>query len=133
MDPIIEYLKSERLPEDLTGLLKMRKEASKCVDGDEALYIIQEVHEGICGTHIGGRALAGKIARAGYYWPTLKTDYMNYVKKCDRCQRFADVHQAPPEQLHVITSPWPFHKWGIDILGPFPIVDESQFMHLLDT
>ncbi|RDY10138.1 Tf2-6, partial [Mucuna pruriens] len=120
MDPIIECLKSERLPEDSAGSLKIRKEASKytlieqrlyrrgfsypllrCVDGDEALYIIQEVHEGICGMHIGGRALAGKIARAGYYWPTLKTDCMNYVKKCDKCQRFAD--------------------WGIDILGPFPI------------
>ncbi|RDX61683.1 gag-pol, partial [Mucuna pruriens] len=46
---------------------------------------------------------------------------MDYVKRCDRCQRFADVHQAPPEQLHVVASPWPFHKWGIDIFGLFPM------------
>ncbi|RDX97189.1 Gypsy retrotransposon integrase-like protein 1, partial [Mucuna pruriens] len=151
MDPIIEYLKSERLPDESAGSLKIRKEASKytlieqrlyrrgfsypllrCVDGDEALYIIQEVHEGICGTHIGARALAGKIARAGYYWPTLKIDCMNYVKKCDRCQRFANVHQAPPEQLHVITSPWPFHKWGIDILGPFPMAPLKFLIVVVD-
>ncbi|RDX63121.1 rnhA, partial [Mucuna pruriens] len=73
MDPIIEYLKSEKLPEDPTGSFRMKKGASKytlvkqrlyrrgfsypllrCIDGDEVLYIIQEVHEGICGTHIGG-------------------------------------------------------------------------------
>ncbi|RDY13150.1 hypothetical protein CR513_01973, partial [Mucuna pruriens] len=36
------------------------------------------------------------------------------------CQRFAEVNKAPLEQLHSITSPWPFHKWGVDILGPFP-------------
>ncbi|RDX66756.1 Pro-Pol polyprotein, partial [Mucuna pruriens] len=139
MDPIKEYLKNEKLQNDSASTVKIRKETSKyvlieqclyqrgfsspllrCVDGDEALYIIQ-VHEGICGTHIDGRALAGKIARAGYYWPTLKTNCMNCVKKCDRCRRFANVHQAPPEQLHVVTSLWPFHKWGIDILGPFPI------------
>lgn len=24
--------------------------------------------------------------------------------------------------LHSITSPWPFNTWGIDILGPFPLV-----------
>ncbi|RDX75650.1 Tf2-9, partial [Mucuna pruriens] len=46
---------------------------------------------------------------------------MDYVKRCDRCQRFADNHQAPAEQLHTVTSPWPFHKWGIDILGSFPL------------
>ncbi|RDY06852.1 hypothetical protein CR513_09099, partial [Mucuna pruriens] len=100
MDPIIEYLKNGKLPDNSAGSLKIQKEAPKytlieqhlyrrgfsypllrCVDNDEALYVIQEVHEGICGTHIGGRALAGKIARAGYYWPTLKTDCMDYVKR----------------------------------------------------
>ncbi|RDY04799.1 Tf2-9, partial [Mucuna pruriens] len=46
---------------------------------------------------------------------------MNYVKKCDKCQRFTEGHKAPPKRLHSVTSPWPFYKWRIDILGPFPI------------
>jgi len=33
----------------------------------------------------------------------------------------ADWHKAPPEELRSIYSPWPFHTWGIDILGPFPM------------
>ncbi|RDY11236.1 putative protein K02A2.6, partial [Mucuna pruriens] len=140
MEPIVEYLEGGKLPVDPAEAGKIRKEAPKyalvegrlyrrgfsspllkCVGPEEAEYIIKEVHEGICGTHIGGRALAGKIARTGYYWPSLKADCMNYVKRCDTCQRFADNHQAPAEQMHTVISPWPFHKWGIDILGPFPL------------
>ncbi|RDX84949.1 Retrovirus-related Pol polyprotein from transposon 17.6, partial [Mucuna pruriens] len=116
MDPMVEYLKEGRLPVDLVKASKIRKEAPKytlveqrlyrrgfsspllkCIDPEEAEYVIKEVHEGVCGTHIGGRALAGKIARAGYYWPSLKTDCMNYVRRCDTCRRFADSHQAPTE------------------------------------
>jgi len=33
----------------------------------------------------------------------------------------ADWHKAPPKKLRSIYSPWPFHTWGIDILGPFPL------------
>ncbi|RDY08897.1 Pro-Pol polyprotein, partial [Mucuna pruriens] len=52
--------------------------------------------------------------------PKKMRDCMDYVKKCDKCQRFAEGHRAPPENLHHVTSPWPFFKWGVDILGPFP-------------
>ena len=27
----------------------------------------------------------------------------------------------PTKELRLIYSPWPFHTWGIDILGPFPL------------
>ncbi|RDX81507.1 rnhA, partial [Mucuna pruriens] len=40
----------------------------RCVDDQEAKQIMEEVHEGIFGTHINGHALARKILRAGYYW-----------------------------------------------------------------
>ncbi|RDX82514.1 Tf2-11, partial [Mucuna pruriens] len=54
---------------------------------------------------------------------------MDYIKKCDKCQRFADIRQAPLEQLHTVASPWPFQKWGIDILGPFPLApDQVKFL-----
>ncbi|RDX85068.1 hypothetical protein CR513_33790, partial [Mucuna pruriens] len=88
MSPFIQYFKDDQVSSFSFPLLK-------CIEGDEATYVIREVHEGTCGTHIGGRALANKIARAGYYWPTLKSDCMKYVKKCDKCQRFAEGHKAP--------------------------------------
>jgi len=38
-----------------------------CVNGDQCACIIAELHEGICGSHIGGRSLASKAIRARYY------------------------------------------------------------------
>lgn len=79
----------------------------KCLDEQEAEYVLAEIHEGVCGIHDGSRPLATKVLRAGFYWPTLRSDCLKWVKKCERCQKFAQIPHAPPE-------------WGIDILGPFP-------------
>ena len=79
-----------------------------------------ELHEGICGSHIGGRALATRTVRAGYYWPTTREDSKRYAQCCKQCQQHDDWHKAPLEELKSICSPCPFHTWGIDILGPFP-------------
>lgn len=39
----------------------------RCVLFEEAHYILVEIHEGVCGNHLGGKALVGKVVRAGYY------------------------------------------------------------------
>lgn len=46
----------------------------------------------------------------------MKTDAQNYVKKSDKCQRFADVARASPIELTTLTSPWPFVVLGIDLI-----------------
>ena len=38
----------------------------KCVEKEDANYILKEVHKGVCGNHIGARTLAGKTLRQGY-------------------------------------------------------------------
>ncbi|MCH80654.1 gypsy retrotransposon integrase-like protein [Trifolium medium] len=58
----------------------------KCLAGREALTVLQEVHEGIAGQHLGGRALTKKVLRAGYYWPSMGQDAKDFVKKCEKCQ-----------------------------------------------
>ena len=57
----------------------------KCIAGKDTEYVLREVHEGICGNHIGARALAGKVLRQGYYWPTILKDATDPVKKCRIC------------------------------------------------
>ena len=37
-----------------------------CVSRDECTRIMAELHEGICGSHVGGRTLASKVIRAGF-------------------------------------------------------------------
>ena len=38
----------------------------KCVDEDEAKYILEEIHIGICGDHASPRSLS-KVIRKGYF------------------------------------------------------------------
>ena len=38
-----------------------------CVSGDECTRIMAELHEGICGSHVGVRSLASKVIRAGFF------------------------------------------------------------------
>ena len=83
--------------------------------------MLREVHEGICGNHIGARTLVGKVLRQGYYWPTILKDATDLVKKCRICQEHAKISCLPSEPLTSITSPRPFQQWGLDILGPLPI------------
>jgi len=97
-----------------------------CVNGDQCTCIMAELHEHICGNHLGGRALSLKAVRAGYYWPTMKEDCMRYAQRCEQCQKHVDWHHAPPEELQSIHSPWPFQTWGINILGPFPFVIQQM-------
>ncbi|GJT02713.1 reverse transcriptase domain-containing protein [Tanacetum coccineum] len=42
-------------------------------------------------------------------------------RKCNDCQVHRPIPRQPQQELTPITSPWPFHKWGIDIAGPFPV------------
>ena len=57
----------------------------KCIAGKDVDYVLREVHEGVCGNHIGARALAGKVLRQGYYWPTMLREATDLVRKCKTC------------------------------------------------
>nr|KYP34871.1 Uncharacterized protein Mb2253c family [Cajanus cajan] len=45
----------------------------KCLDTDQANYVMDEIHRGICGMHSRARSMAVRVIRAGYYWPTITT------------------------------------------------------------
>jgi len=51
-----------------------------CVSGDECTRIMLELHERICGSHVGGRSLASKVIRAGFYWPSVREDCVRYAQ-----------------------------------------------------
>lgn len=92
----------------------------KCLSAVEAEYVLKEIHEGVCGSHSGGRILAHKAVRAGYYWPTMNQESVEMVRRCDKCQRFAKLQTKPAVELSSVSSPWPFAQWGVDIVGPVP-------------
>ena len=54
----------------------------------------------------------------GYYWPTMKKDTVEFVKKCHNYQVQANLIHTHPQNLHSLVTPWPFHTWGLDLVGP---------------
>ena len=92
----------------------------RCVNEEEAKYVLKEIHEGICGDHASPRSLISKVSRTVYFWLTLQKAAKEFVKKCDKCQRFENVQHIPSEKLTTISSQWPFAQWGLDIVGLLP-------------
>ncbi|XP_015057597.1 uncharacterized protein LOC107003845 [Solanum pennellii] len=90
----------------------------RCVDAVEAARLIEQIHAGVCGTHMSGLTLARKILRAGYFWMTMENDYCMFVQKCHKCQVHDDLIRVPPHKLNAMSSPWPFVAWGMDVIDP---------------
>ena len=92
----------------------------KCIPREEGLELLAEIHGGICGSHIGSRALAGKAFRQGFFWPTALQDATTLVTRCEACQFHSKKLHQSAQALQTIPLSWPFSVWGLDILGPFP-------------
>ena len=140
MDPIVRFLKDDILPEEKLEAEKIRRNAPrfwlfedhklyKCsYSGPYLLYIhpeasellLEELHEGICGSHTRGRSLSHRALTQGYWWPRMQKEALEYIKKCDQCQRFALNIYQPGRLLNPLSSLWLFAQWGLDIVGYFP-------------
>ena len=127
MDRFVRYLTDGTMPDNPSEGRRFRWKASQfllvngqlykrsfslpllnCLRPDESDYVLREIHEGICGNHLGARTIARKALRQGYYWLTMREDALELVKRCDRCQQFANLQHLPSNQLSQLTSPWPF-------------------------
>ncbi|KAL0289077.1 UNVERIFIED_CONTAM: hypothetical protein Sradi_7081300 [Sesamum radiatum] len=52
----------------------------------------------------------------------MKQDAIRLVSNCERCQKHSSLIHQPAEPLTTMLSPCPFIQWGIDMVGPFPLV-----------
>ena len=48
----------------------------------------------------------------------MKTNSEGLVKTCHACQVLGDAIHTHPNVLQDMTTPWPFHTWGLDLIGP---------------
>ncbi|KAG7552744.1 Retrotransposon gag domain [Arabidopsis thaliana x Arabidopsis arenosa] len=136
-EPIKRYIMTGELPKNKWQARKMRIVSAKfclskdilykrgvsdpyllCIFGPEVEIVVREVHEGLCGSHASGRAMAIKIKRMGYYWPTMITDCVKFAQRCKRCQLHAPMIHQPSELFSSISAPYPFMRWSMDIIGP---------------
>ncbi|XP_071705000.1 uncharacterized protein [Rutidosis leptorrhynchoides] len=140
MTPIVEFLNKGTLPIGSIEARKIKMKAPmylldkgilyrksflgphlRCLNPTQAKLIIREVHEGMCALHSRHKTVASKIMRLGYYWPSMYRDAAKVIRKCQSCQLHTPVSKALRQPMIPVASPWPFCKWAIDIVGPFPV------------
>uniref|UniRef100_A0A2N9F1Z7 Uncharacterized protein n=1 Tax=Fagus sylvatica TaxID=28930 RepID=A0A2N9F1Z7_FAGSY len=93
-------------------------EPLRCLSASESQMVMKEAHAGECGEHQGKKRLYQRLLTLGYYWPTMRKDTADFVKTCHTCQVQADLIHTHPTNLQNMTTPWPFHTWGLDLIGP---------------
>ena len=149
MDSISLFLEKDVLPEEKFEADKVRRKSPRfwlskdrklykrffsssyllCVHPEASESLLEEPHEGVCGSHMGGRSLSHRALTQGYWWLNMQKEAQEYVKKCDQCQRFAPNSHQPGRVLNPLSSSWPFAQWGLDIVGPFPkAVGNKKFL-----
>ena len=105
MDPMVGFLKYDILPEEKSEAEKIQRKAFQfwlsedyklykcfysrpyllCVHPEATDLLLEELHEGICGSRIGGRFLSHRAITQGYWWPDMQKKTQEYVKKYEQC------------------------------------------------
>jgi hypothetical protein len=101
----------------------------KCITPEEEQIVLQEIHRGVCGSHVGAKSLVGKTYRQGFFWFTAISDVDSIVRRCEGCQFFPHQKNVPSHQLLTIPITWPFSIWGLDLVGPFKKA-KGRFTHV---
>nr|XP_027090396.1 uncharacterized protein LOC113711428 [Coffea arabica] len=129
MGPLIRFLSRGQLPDDRAESRKLQRKAARyalrqnllykrsylgpwlrCITSEKGERILQDIHEGLCGTHVGYRMFVKKALLLEYFWPTMKIDTQIIVLSCPSCQHRAPEHHQPTNFMIPITSPWPFEQ-----------------------
>ncbi|KAL0366947.1 UNVERIFIED_CONTAM: hypothetical protein Sradi_3584800 [Sesamum radiatum] len=66
-----------------------------------------------CGNHSGGRSLAGKVLRQGYFWPSIQRDALDMVRRCKKCQEHANIMHVLAAPMQLNSQPLPFFISGV--------------------
>ncbi|XP_050258990.1 uncharacterized protein LOC126703988 [Quercus robur] len=125
----VQYLTKGVLPQKHSERYKLRKLATRyflhkgilfkngydgdplqCLGPEEAGEMLKEVHTGECGEHLGKNKLYWCMLQMGYYWPTMKGDAAELVKKFHNYQVQANLIHTHPQSIHSMVTSWPFHN-----------------------
>ena len=153
IDSIVLFFKEDVLPKGKTEADKVWRKALRfwlsedqklykrsfsrpyllCIHPEAIELLLEELHEGICGSHTEDRSLSHKALTQGHWWPNMQKEAQEYVKKYDQCQRFfLNIHQLGGV-LNPLSNLWPFTQWGLDFARPFPKTAGNKRSLLVDT
>nr|GEZ31903.1 hypothetical protein [Tanacetum cinerariifolium] len=126
MTHLVDYLKEGVLSGDKKEAMKLRLKARqyeliegvlyrrsfltpwlRCVGPLQADYVMREIHEGSCSMHAGPRSVVAKAVRLEYYWPTMRKDARDMIRKCNDCP----FPEGPGKVKFLIVTMDYFTKW----------------------
>ena len=105
MDSISLFLEKGILPKEKSEAEKVRRKAPRfwlfedrklykrsfsgpyllCVHPKALKSLLEELHEGVCGSHTGGKSLSHRAITQRYWCLSMQKEAQEYVKKCDQC------------------------------------------------
>ena len=78
-------IKEELYRKGLDGLLL------RYLSFPDSMEVMKQLHEGVCGSHQVRIKMRCLIRRHGYFWPTILSDYINYSKGFQQCQKHGSI------------------------------------------
>ncbi|MCO5599977.1 hypothetical protein L7F22_054084 [Adiantum nelumboides] len=98
----------------------------RCVPWKEEIYkILEENHEGSCGGHFAMKIMLHKILQEGYMWSSIQRDVNHWCESCLSCQKIGK-RILKPELRKTILAFDMFEKWGLDAIGPLPMIGKRK-------
>ncbi|XP_030958963.1 uncharacterized protein LOC115980905 [Quercus lobata] len=100
MDPIIDFLAEDRVPDNEKEANKIRRVVARywlsadrklyqrsfgglylsCLHPEKVNELLFELHNAVCGSHVRGRSLAHRAMTQGFWWPQMQKDAAEYVQ-----------------------------------------------------
>ena len=81
--------------------------------------ILQAVHDNPFAGHLGISRTEERV-RKRFYWPGIRSDVENYVKKCTVCAHQTSPVNSNRAPIGNIAVGEPFTFWAMDYMGPLP-------------
>ncbi|KAG8489111.1 hypothetical protein CXB51_017135 [Gossypium anomalum] len=108
------------------GVLCFRGRMCIPKDSDLRMMILKEAHGGPCAMHPGGSKLYRDL-RELYWWPGLKREVTEFVRKCLTCQQVKAEHQLPSGLLQPVKIPlWKWERVTMDFVSGLPLTPSKK-------
>ncbi|KAA3474185.1 DNA/RNA polymerases superfamily protein [Gossypium australe] len=111
LGPLLQQVKNggfEDFGINTEGVLCFRGRACMPKDSDLRQMILREAHSSPYAMHPGGNKMYRDL-REQYWWPGLKREISEFVRKCLTCQQVKAEHQLPSGLLQPVKIP--LRKW----------------------
>uniref|UniRef100_A0A2N9FG65 Integrase catalytic domain-containing protein n=1 Tax=Fagus sylvatica TaxID=28930 RepID=A0A2N9FG65_FAGSY len=106
--PFLEYLLEGILPSNPKDVYRLKRLALRYFVEGGILFRKGFHGEPLRCLSLSESQMVMKETHAGEY----------FVKTCHTCQVQANLIHTHPTSLQNMATPWPFHTWGLDLIGP---------------